>query len=563
MFKATRPDDALIFNKAKRQLLDSMRKFQSHVPGAKENELPTSWDDVVLAATAVQTQWETKAKDSRTGRARELVRKVCNGMNNHATALKMLPTESEYVSLVAGSVLMIIKVPYSMAAANHVNISEAFAKGMVEINDAVRLENLSHVYDTPVLKQLTMRLYAQIFSYLIKFMTWYTDRSVARLLKSFNESSLRLLEDDLSQIKLVSNLLSRQIQLHMSADVRVSKLMLEDLSGDIRYLLRFSELEERQSKIRDAANAELLRAIVRGEIEKSKEEVKECMLGVMSSYNEMMRSAISGSGITGLLEQQVPETIRTLTQLSPAGIDADKRRYRRSVSGPRDTHSTSDADDGHQTLDMESIRLASRHFEEYFTWEHVHPFIETPSPLLADTAFVVRLDAFTTSMESQLLYAYGRFHTQGPGILDKSAVVYKTLAQEAGVPVVSRESVELSALLYALIRQVIDLLPTNNTQVATFLDEERFSTLDGTLRTWKDALELFENLVDGVRLPLVLFVVHGLNILEEEAQGIAAEALEDLVQCFTRLANPLPVLRVRSSKSYSQPLGCRKCFSAC
>ena len=109
-----RPDDALIFNKAKRQLLDSMSKFQSHVPGAKENELPTSWDDVVLAASAVQTQWEMKAKDSRTGRARELVRKVCNGMNNHATALKMLPTESEYVSLVAGSVLMIIKVPYSM-----------------------------------------------------------------------------------------------------------------------------------------------------------------------------------------------------------------------------------------------------------------------------------------------------------------------------------------------------------------------------------------------------------------------------------------------------------------
>lgn len=425
---------------------------------------------------------------------------------------------------------------------------------MVEINDAVRLENLSHVYDTPVLKQLTMRLYAQIFSYLIKFMTWYTDRSVARLLKSFNESSLRLLEDDLSQIKLVSNLLSRQIQLHMSADVRVSKLMLEDLSGDIRYLLRFSELEERQSKIRDAANAELLRAIVRGEIEKSKEEVKECMLSVMSSYNEMMRSAISGSGITGLLEQQVPETIRTLTQLSPAGIDADKRRFRRSVSGPRDTHSTSDADDGHQTLEMESIRLASRHFEDYFTWEHVHPFIETPSPLLADTAFVVRLNDFTTSMESQLLYAYGRFHTQGPGILDKSALVYKTLAQEAGVPVVSyfcelshddpppdrsRESVELSALLYALLRQVIDLLPTNNTEVATFLGEERFSTLDGTLRTWKDALELFENLVDGVRLPLLLFVVHGLNILEEEAQGIAAEALEGLVQCFARLANPL------------------------
>lgn len=35
---------------------------------------------------------------------------MCNGMNNHATALKMLPTESEYVSIIGGAVAMIIKV---------------------------------------------------------------------------------------------------------------------------------------------------------------------------------------------------------------------------------------------------------------------------------------------------------------------------------------------------------------------------------------------------------------------------------------------------------------------
>lgn len=87
-----------------------MRKFQDLVPGTKAHEVPTSWDDVVLAATEVQAGWEARAKDTRTGRVRRLVRKMFNGMNNHATALKMLPTESEYVSLVGGSVLMIIKV---------------------------------------------------------------------------------------------------------------------------------------------------------------------------------------------------------------------------------------------------------------------------------------------------------------------------------------------------------------------------------------------------------------------------------------------------------------------
>lgn len=51
-----------------------------------------------------------KAKDTRIGRAKELVRRMGVGMNNHATALKMLPTESEYLGIIGGSVLMIIKV---------------------------------------------------------------------------------------------------------------------------------------------------------------------------------------------------------------------------------------------------------------------------------------------------------------------------------------------------------------------------------------------------------------------------------------------------------------------
>lgn len=89
--------------------------------------------------------------------------------------------------------------------------------------------------------------------------------------------ALRLFEEDLSQVKQVSSLLLQQIQLHMSADVHVSKLMLEDLSGDLRYLVKFSEVEERQSRVRDAANAE---------VEKTKDELKECSLGVMSAYGE-------------------------------------------------------------------------------------------------------------------------------------------------------------------------------------------------------------------------------------------------------------------------------------
>lgn len=334
MLRLPRSDDLVIFNKAKQQLLEAMKKFQDLVPGAKTGELPTSWSDVASAAFETQARLEAKARDSRSGRVKELVRKVFNGMNNHATALKMLPTESPYVSIVGGSVLMIVKVrgPYlsasrdkleainsrkpTQAAANYINISEAFAKGMIQINDAVRLENHSHVYDTPVLQQITMRLYAQIFLYLIKFMTWYTDHSMTRLLKSFNETALRVFDDDLAQVKQVSTLLFRQIQLHQSADTRMNNLMLEELSGDLRYLVRFSEMGERQSRLRDAANAELLRSVMRVQFEKSKQEFREYMVGVMEAYGEKMRSGISGACMTDLLEQQASASVKTLRRPS-------------------------------------------------------------------------------------------------------------------------------------------------------------------------------------------------------------------------------------------------------
>jgi hypothetical protein len=88
-----------------------MKRFQDLVPGApRNNELPTSWDEVRSAALDAQAGWETKMKEGRASKAREWIRKMCNGLNNHATALKMLPTETEYVSVIAGAVTMVIKV---------------------------------------------------------------------------------------------------------------------------------------------------------------------------------------------------------------------------------------------------------------------------------------------------------------------------------------------------------------------------------------------------------------------------------------------------------------------
>ncbi|KAM0324313.1 hypothetical protein ACHAQA_008090 [Verticillium albo-atrum] len=232
----------------------------------------------------------------------------------------MLPSESEYVSLIAGSVSMIIK-----ASANHINISESFARGVVDINDAVNLEHLSHVYDTTVFQELTMRLYTQIFTYLIKFMTWFTAQSRTRFLKSFNENSHRLFEDDLAQVKKTSALLSTQIQLHMSADVKGSKTLIEDMSGEIFYLRKFSEARERQARLRDAANTELIQSLLRHQFQKTKEEVQNCLEDMKKNFDENLRSAISGGGITNILHQQASDDSRNVSRALVAHIRTSKQ----------------------------------------------------------------------------------------------------------------------------------------------------------------------------------------------------------------------------------------------
>lgn len=173
--------------------------------------------------------------------------------------------------------------------------------------------------------------------------------------------------------------------------------------------------------------------------------------------------------------------------------------------------------------------------------------------MLADATFVAGLNLFTTTMESQVLYAHGSYQTQGPDLLQKSTSVYKSLAEEAGVAVVSyfcdlsnadapasrtRETMELSALLCALIRQLVNLIPSGGPEHPSSFDPSRFTDLDGTLRTYKEALSLIEDLASRVHLPLVLFIIHGLDVLEDPAEDTTTEVLEDLVNCLGRMADP-------------------------
>lgn len=165
-------------------------------------------------------------------------------------------------------------------------------------------------------------------------------------------------------------------------------------------------------------------------------------------------------------------------------------------------------------------------------------------------------------MESQILYAHAQYRPEGLNLLRLSAAKFIALAREHKIPVVSyfcrlsgplsdedsmpdaqeRESTELISLLYSMIRQTIDLLPVDEDVTSPFpatdFSEMRFSGLDGTLDTWDTAVELFCDLIASVHLPLLLFVVDGLNLLEDDPGNTTSDRIEALIRGLRDLTQP-------------------------
>ena len=427
-----------------------------------------------------------------------------------------------------------------------------------------------------------MRLYTRVFSYLHKFMVWYTSRSRSRFLKSFNENIGRTFDEELQHVKDISIQLSQQVQLHMAVDVRVSKILGQETNWAVKHLVQLVESDMMQRKSQQQVSERLIQSMFLDQFNKSPEEIRESSKQMMIEYNERMRQSISGGSITDLLTAQAARDmeIRDETRVSQHGRSLSQNNEDKS-SGLPSTRSVADIDVRYQAADL---KFWSRRLDEYCSSAHAFPFYELPQQLSAHPSFAARLGFFTETMESQILYAFGRYQPEHANNMRSSAAQYVSLARQYGIPTISyfcglsvespppnrtRESVELSSLLSCLIRQVVDLLPAEFTgPLCLDLSERIFNGLDGTLRTWGQSLELFANLVDCLRLPQLLFVVDGINLLEGDGLDDATSVrVQELVQALTCLVdNPrskgLGIVKVLLTTAGSSSALCRELHSS-
>ncbi|POS71771.1 hypothetical protein DHEL01_v209834 [Diaporthe helianthi] len=471
---------------------------------------------------------------------RELVNRFARELEDREnpegdTLLDLLPKESEYVSVIAGAVTMIIK-----ASANYTSISESFATGVIAINDAVALVQGNQAYNTPRLQELSMRLYTGVFGYLTKFMTWFRSKSIKRMMRSLNEDLAQTFADDVQQVKSTSSLISQQIQLYMSVDVRISKLEGQRTNSVLKHLISLIENGEEQKRLQVSTQERVFERMFTARFQKSPDELERFAVKVVDGFCAALRQNISGQAVGSILELQASREIDTGDQHSS---DSVVESFNAGGFGDKPAL---EADQNLRLppLQEQDMKLWSAHLEDHYNSEHIYPFTDVPQGFYAESLFISHLTEFTTALESQVLYAVARFRPEGLNLLRLSAAKYANLSRINDIPVISFFCTSLMddpgqqiALLYALIRQTVELID-DSTTTSTGLTEEEIRNLEGTAATWDSGLRIFSEMVRNIRLPRLVFVIDGVNILEDDCDHAAQGRMQGLVRVLKDLACP-------------------------
>jgi hypothetical protein len=93
-----------------------MKAFQDAFPEAKVTSgtnRAISWSSLLQSVTDLKQQQEEKSKKSFMHQPKKRFHKVCDIINNHSNALKMLPQGDKYTSIITGSIETITKVRVS------------------------------------------------------------------------------------------------------------------------------------------------------------------------------------------------------------------------------------------------------------------------------------------------------------------------------------------------------------------------------------------------------------------------------------------------------------------
>ena len=197
--------------------------------------------------------------------------------------------------------------------------------------------------------------------------------------------------------------------------------------------------------------------------------------------------------------------------------------------------------------------LSSKGLEDLIDRDRIMLEYDEAAVMYMDWKIVSALEEWTTS-RSRMICIVGTNQVVDTPSTTMLATEYVASANQASIPTISyfcelprphtdplkpmtAEVSGLISLTYALIRQLIELLPSFM-DYAEDLGVQRFANLDGSLESYPEAITLLSDLLD-LSPPMLVCVIDGIEVLEDKSTAAHMTAFIKILQGHKTYRGPL------------------------
>ncbi|KAI9375342.1 hypothetical protein BJX61DRAFT_549656 [Aspergillus egyptiacus] len=508
------------------ELVKAWKRLQELVPLRDQvvfQERPQTSQDVQRLVRDIQSGWASTTQRLRYSLPMTLCDTFSATLDAHTALLTALPNQQFYSSLFYSVLQSIIK-----ACANYPRVIEGVMRALVRVN-----QSICPAGETLQLKRDSMpstaKFYSVTFFFLGELIDWYARRFKCRLLNSSFEDVY------LDFCGLVSTI-ERIASEFMPGSASIADSNHSDCRGGhitqhsdqlLWEMARLSQLGQRQADRRSAAENAITRLLI-WDIQRDAEHRSRLMDSRGALLSQMLQAACQrlqpvrqeSKGVVCLTTAPGQDLL-----LSPSPAEAPRHKYSRV-----------------------ELQLASAKLEDYFDDDGQVVEHKPDSDVIVEEGIISSLKQWATDTYSQILAIGDSNNTSGHAPVTVISACYANLAREARVPLIAHfcylpsTAVNgmtvfqqgLIALVYSLIRQLIELLPpvANGTSTRT-INPEHITSLDGTLASWKEVLSLIDSLLYFAP-PLLMCIVDGLDKLQDPSTDEYIRSLIRIFVCHTR-----------------------------
>ncbi len=408
------------------------------------------------------------------------------------------------------------------------------------------------LYATKTMQHNIANLYAHIFFFLRSAIQWYLSRSIRRALSSFREDFYGHFEDQVSNIRSISASINREAQQGSNSEIRYTRLFLEDFREDMVIGLRGLQ---REAAARDYREAKAIQERLQEDekrrlLEQDKWKKLEEFQRLMANSTRILLLGQASEFLAGEQHERIGENladihhyVRSLGLMGQSGLSTlqsnqsleENLSKQIMVEGTacvvrleQGAHKFAYCDTAFpRPQNRVDTQFISRHLEDYIDDEQCTTEHDRSAGIFVEWPVISALQEWTTA-KSQMLCIVGPHYTTGQSSTSLVAAEYVESAVQSQIPVVSYfcrlprkklsfgktpEAEALVSLTYALIRQLIELLPSVFNQEEG-LSSQRFALLDGSLESFNHALTVLGDLLD-LSPPLLFCVIDNIQELEE------------------------------------------------